>query len=96
MILKNLDGIYTVEIPNYPFDEAEEIRYYDDKFGKGNWMWSQRICSCLEPHCGYGEPLDKSTCNMYDGKCCRPKEDNSVDYGTDSMECADGNWRIQS
>ncbi len=96
MILKNANGIYTVEVPTYPFDEAEEIQYYNNKFGIGKWMWAARICSYLSPHCGYGEPLDKSTCETCDGKCMRPKEStDNVDYGVDSMETADGNWRTR-
>ena len=92
MILKKDDGTYSVERPNYLFDEAEEVRHYDKKFGSGNWSWCDRICSSLEPHCGYGEPLDKSTCGSCDGKCMRPTVDNFADYRAESMDQADGNW----
>ena len=30
------------------------------------------VCSYLEESCGYGEPLDPTTCSFCDGRCLRP------------------------
>lgn len=75
MILKGKDGIYHVERTQYN-QTAERQKYYDRKFGKGNWKYVEPICSYLCKECGYGESLNKDTCRYCDGKCVRPKGGN--------------------
>ena len=61
-----------IEMPEDTAYIDEDAAHYDKRYGVGKWQWIERSCSYLVEACGYGEPLDKTTCSYCDGKCLRP------------------------
>lgn len=45
-----------------------------------------RVCSFLEPSCGYGPPLDETTCSLCDGPCLRPSAAADPDNQLEELE----------
>lgn len=71
MIIK-INGIYRIEKKPW-FDEQNEADF-DRRYGKGNWIYTEAICTGLCPACGYGEP--RNDCRYKDGRCVRPNKQN--------------------
>jgi len=54
-----------------------------------------KVCSSLEPACGYGPPLDETTCSMCDGPCLRPSAAANPDNQLEEEQAAcDHEWVI--
>jgi hypothetical protein len=70
MIFK-INGVYKVEFDPKRGDLESQTKYYNDKFGEGNWIFVEKLCTSLHPDCGYGPPL--KDCLYKDGRCIRPR-----------------------
>lgn len=71
MVIKDKNGIYHVEYRS--IYTPEDILRFDNRYGVGNWKFTESVCRCLSPECGYGPPLD-GQCSNQDGKCYRPRQ----------------------
>lgn len=71
MIIRDKNGVMVIE--ESPYHTEKDIERFNQKYGINKWRFSMRICSYLEPACGYGQALTKTDCPFCDGKCLRPQ-----------------------